>query len=206
MGKTNSSTIHDHKNAVCQSYSFGVGRENMKKQHVDKINKNVDGYTNVPGSGTYEYRHGFGGSPHNETTQYSMRKKLYMDELALEKSKKLPGPGNYQHLDTVATKMVDSSKISSHMHSVSKANDRFRTGQFPIPAPNQYAPKDELNNNFNSVRQYVGATVIGKHKISFMDSEWKNGNTVKEKAQGPGPGHYARFSDFKGLDQVDHVA
>lgn len=34
----------------------------MKKQHVDKINKNVDGYTNVPGSGTYEYRMGFGGS------------------------------------------------------------------------------------------------------------------------------------------------
>ena len=56
------------------------------------------------------------------------------------------------------------------------------------------------------MRHYVGATVIGKHKISFMDSEWKNGDTVKEKAQGPGPGHYARFSDFQGLEKVEHVA
>merc|ERR1719272_2924316 len=161
MGKTNSSTIHDHKNATCQSYSFGVGRENMKKQHVDKINKNVDGYTNVPGSGTYEYRHGFGGSPHNETTCFSMRKKLNMDELALVKSKKLPGPGFYAHPDTVSSKIVDSTKLTAHMHSVSKATDRFRTGKFDIPGANHYAPKDELNNNFSSVRQYVGATIIG---------------------------------------------
>ncbi len=125
-----------------------------------------------------------------------MRKRLYMDELHLNKSKKLPGPGFYAHPDTVSNKICDSTKLTSHMHSVSKAQDRFRTGQFNIPAPNNYAPKDGLNNNFSSVRHYVGATIIGKHKISFMDSEWKNGNTVKEKAQGPGPGHYARFSDF----------
>lgn len=63
-----------------------------------------------------------------------MRKKLNMDELALNKSKKLPGPGFYQHLDTVSNKMIDSTKMSSHMHSVSKANDRFRTGGFNIPS------------------------------------------------------------------------
>jgi hypothetical protein len=196
MGKTSSQSINDLKNGTCQSYTFGVGRENMKKQHVDKIIKNIDGHTNVPGSGTYEYRKGFGGSSHDETTCYSMRKRLYMDELHLNKSRKLPGPGNYNHADCIAQKMVDSTKISSHMHSVSKAKDRFRIGRFNIPAPNNYNPKDELNNNFNSQRKFVGATIIGKHKISFMDSEWKNGNTVKEKAQGPGPGHYARFSDF----------
>lgn len=83
MGKTHSSTIEDHKNGTCQSFTFGVGRENMKKQHVDKILKNIDGHTNVPGSGTYENRQGFGGSSHNETTCFSMRKRLYMDELAL---------------------------------------------------------------------------------------------------------------------------
>ena len=110
----------------------------MKKQHVEKIQKNVDGYTNVPGSGTYEYRHGFGGSPHNETTCFSMRKKLYMDELHLEKSKKLPGPGFYQHPDCISSNIVDSAKISSDKYSFSKANDRFRTGQFDIPAPNNY--------------------------------------------------------------------
>ena len=114
MGKLNSSTINDHKNATCQSYSFGVGRENMKKAHRDKINKNVDGHTNVPGSGTYEYRHGFGGSSHNETTCFSMRKRLYMDELHLGKSKKLPGPGFYAHADTVSSKICDSTKLTAH--------------------------------------------------------------------------------------------
>ena len=92
MGKINSSTIPDLKNSTA-SYTFGVGRDNMRKEHVDKIIKATDGYTTVPGSGTYEYNMGFGGSSHNETTCFSMRKKLNMDELHLEKSKKLPGPG-----------------------------------------------------------------------------------------------------------------
>jgi len=103
-------------------------------------------------------------------------------------------------VDTVANKMVDSTKVSSHMHSCSKATDRFRTGKFDVPSAAHYAPKDELNNNYSSVRAFAGATIMGKHNITFMDSEWKNGATVKEKAQGPGPGHYARFSDFKGLE------
>ena len=177
----------------------------MKKQHVEKIFTNVDGHTNVPGSGTYEYRHGFGGSSHNETTAYSMRRKLDRDALALEKSKKLPGPGFYQHPDAIGAQIADSMKPTANKFSVQKADDRFRTGKFDIPAPSHYAPKDELNNNYNSQRKYVGSTVMGRHTISFMDTEWKNGDTVKEKAQGPGPGHYARFSDFQGLDRVDHV-
>lgn len=61
-----SQNILDHKNRT-QSFSFGVSRDSMKKSHVDKIMKNVDGHTNVPGAGTYEYRMGFGGSSHNET-------------------------------------------------------------------------------------------------------------------------------------------
>lgn len=91
------------------------------------------------------------------------------------------------------------------MHSYPRATDRFRTGKFNVPSSHAYNPKDELNNNFNSTRRHYGATVIGKHKMSFMDSEWKNGGTIKEKAQGPGPGHYARFSDFQGLEKVEHV-
>lgn len=62
----------------------------------------------MPGSGTYEYKWGFGGSSHNETTCYSMRKKLYMDDLQLEKSKKLPGPGFYQHADQTGAKIYNS--------------------------------------------------------------------------------------------------
>lgn len=125
-----------------------------------------------------------------------MRKKLYMDELGLTKSKKLPGPGFYQHPDCISANITNSNQLSSSKYSISKAQDRFRTGHFEIPAPNQYAPKDELNNNYNSTRKFDGQTRIGKETINFMDTEWKNGGTVKEKAQGPGPGHYARFSDF----------
>lgn len=135
-----------------------------------------------------------------------MRKKLNMDELHLNKSKKLPGPGFYQHPDTIASKMIDSTKTSAHMHSYPKAKDRFRASRFEIPGAGHYAPKDELNNNYNSTRKNVGGAVFGKHRMTFMDTEWKNGETVKEKSHGPGPGHYARFSDFQGLEAVDHVA
>ena len=41
-----------------------------------------------------------------------MRKKLYMDDLHLDKSKKLPGPGFYAHPDVVGTKVADS-KVSN---------------------------------------------------------------------------------------------
>ena len=48
MGKINSQEIHDLKNKST-SFSFGVGRENMKKMHVDHIfAKNKD-----PGPGQY---------------------------------------------------------------------------------------------------------------------------------------------------------
>ena len=202
MGKTNSSTINDHKN-MTKSYSFGVGRENMAKVHVDKILKNVNGHTNVPGSGTYEYRQGFGSKSHSNTPNFSIRKKLNVDELLLEKSKKFPGPGYYNTPDCIASRIADSTKTSAKCHSVSKARDRFRIGNFNVPGPNAYAPRDELNNNFNSVRRYRGSTSIGRERLRFTDTEWKNGDIMKEKAKGPGPGSYARFSDFNGLEKVE---
>lgn len=192
---------NDLKNKT-QSYSFGVGRESMNKLYVDQIIKNTNGYVNVPGSGSYEHKHGFGGSSHNETTCYSMRKKLYMDELALEKSKKLPGPGQYSHPDVVGAKLHSSTVITESKFSVPKANDRFRTGKFDVPGPGNYAPKNALNENFNSQHNYAGATKIGNDKLNFEHTEWK----MKEKKHGPGPGSYARFSDFQGLEKVEAVA
>jgi len=38
-----------------------------------------------------------------------------------------------------------------------------------------------------------------KNKLSFIDTEWK----MKDKKQGPGPGAYARFSDFSGIERVE---
>lgn len=88
----------------------------MKKLYVEEIllNKNNIGCT--PGSGTYEHKFGFGGIKHDamqSRTCYSMRKKLYMDDLHLEKSKKLPGPGNYAHADVVGAKVADSRVSNS---------------------------------------------------------------------------------------------
>lgn len=95
MGKIVSNDLRDTKNRT-QTYSFGVGRENMKKVHVEEILQNKNNIGNPPGAGAYEHKHGFGGTRHDamqSRTCFSMRKKLYMDELKLEKSKKLPGPG-----------------------------------------------------------------------------------------------------------------
>ena len=171
----------------------------MNKQHVDKIMKGTDGYTNVPGSGSYEFKGGFGGSNHSG---FSIRKKLCLNTKLAKKSAMLPGPGSYSTLDFTGTKNAESTKVSSYSHSMSKAKDRFRMGQTTIPGPNAYKPADELNNNFNSIRKFTRSATIGRSKINFMDTEWKNGQTIKEKAEGPGPGAYARFSDFQGLEVV----
>jgi hypothetical protein len=47
-----------------------------------------------------------------------MRKKLYMDDLALGKSKKLPGPGQYAHADVVGSKVADSRMSNSHNFTI----------------------------------------------------------------------------------------
>ena len=57
----------------------------MKKNFVQKITSNTDGYTNVPGSGTYEHKTNFGGSFRHQTTGYTLRKKFYEEESRLDK-------------------------------------------------------------------------------------------------------------------------
>ena len=74
-----------------QQYSIGVGRDDMKKMFIEDINKKGDG--NLPGPGRYTAEKKFGDAGLN----YSMAKKLGADERALDKSKKLPGPGYYEH-------------------------------------------------------------------------------------------------------------
>lgn len=125
-----------------------------------------------------------------------------MDELALDKSKKLPGPGFYQHPDVVGAKLASSNVLTESKFSVPKADDRFRTGRFNVPGAGSYEPKNHLNMNFNSQHKYVGATSIGNDKLNFEHTEWK----MNDKKQGPGPGAYARFSDFSGIEKVVPVA
>ena len=74
-----------------EQYSFGVGRNDMKKLFIEDIRKKGDG--NLPGPGRYTHEKKFG----QEGLNYSMAARLHHDEKGLQKSKKLPGPGYYQH-------------------------------------------------------------------------------------------------------------
>ena len=58
MGKTVSNDLKDVKNKT-KSYSFGVGRDNMKKIHVDEILRNRKGAS--PGPGSYARFSDFSG-------------------------------------------------------------------------------------------------------------------------------------------------
>lgn len=113
----------------------------MKKMYVEEILLNKNNIGNTPGAGTYEHKKGFGGVSNDalqSRTCYSMRQKLYMDDLALSKSKKLPGPGFYQHPDCLSANVSSSLVKTSQKFSVPKANDRFRVGRFNVPAPDSY--------------------------------------------------------------------
>lgn len=70
---------------------MGLGRTNMKKLFIEDIKKKGD--VNSPGPGKYASKKLFGNVGRN----YSMSKKLDLDKVALEKSKKLPGPGFYSY-------------------------------------------------------------------------------------------------------------
>ena len=58
MGKTVSNDLKDVKNNT-KSYSFGVGRDNMKKIYVDEILRNRKGGS--PGPGSYARFSDFSG-------------------------------------------------------------------------------------------------------------------------------------------------
>ena len=62
------------------SVHIGVGRENMKKIHVEEILQGKNNRGIYPGSGTYEPISTFGSS-NKYNIGYSMRKNLYMDDL-----------------------------------------------------------------------------------------------------------------------------
>lgn len=74
-------------------FSFGVGRDNMKLNFVHDIKKKGDNNNPGPGRYTAEKTKMLGTTGVN----LSMAKKLGHDERALDKSKKLPGPGYYEH-------------------------------------------------------------------------------------------------------------
>lgn len=53
----------------------------------------------------------------------------------------------------------------------------------------------------SSVHKKASVARIGGEKLTFVDTEWR----MKENFHGPGPGAYARFSDFSGIEKVPSV-
>jgi len=72
----------------------------MKKIFIEDIRKHGD--NNLPGPGRYQPDKGF--QAYGRT--YSMAARLPNDKLALEKSKKLPGPGFYQHSEVTGKNLL----------------------------------------------------------------------------------------------------
>ena len=130
-------------------YSFGVSRSQMKKLYVDEI-LNTGKVTGEPGPDRYTMEAGFGLQKNNGSL-YSMRPKNDPFVQHLEKSKKLPGPGNYFATVDLAGKSQMHSRLKNQpSNAFEKAADRFRITTFNNPSGTDYTPKVNLNENVKS--------------------------------------------------------
>ena len=173
-------------NTPQKQYTFGVSRKNMKKIHIDDIK--IKGVT-TPGPGKYTHKETLG-----EGVFYSMASRLPTEKQMLEKSAKLPGPGQYVASDICGKELVNSSYKTSNKFSFGKAADRFHapTKKVAAPSPDKYTPLNNFNENYNSTFVKSGQTVIGNNKSSILDQHFNLKNVT------PGPGSYNRYSDFEG--------
>ena len=123
-----------------QNYSFGVGRNYMRKIYVDDIKSKGD--VNNPGPGKYEHTKKTGAEGQN----YSFAARLPHGEQALARSKKLPGPGSYINDDLTGKNLKVSVMRNTSYFSVGKEK-RFDvpTRKVAAPAPDVYKPQTNLN-------------------------------------------------------------
>ena len=125
-----------------------------------------------------------------------MGSRLPANKLALERSKRLPGPGQYKTTDTVGKSQNTSTIDNSNRYSFGR-EQRFSvpTKKFIEVNPNSYKPLNNLNQDYQSTFRKTANTVFGKNNFSIIDQHFN----TKESHLSPAPGHYNRFSDFSGL-------
>ena len=104
-----------------------------------------------------------------------MAKKLLTGEAALERSKRLPGPGFYQHPEVTGQPLVQSQIKTESRYSFGKANDRWYppTRKNPAPSPDTYKPLNNLNENHYSIYNQAQQTRIGNNNVSIIDKHFK---------------------------------
>ena len=108
--------------AKAKGWSLGLGRDNVQKKHIDRINDEASKKIASPSPDSYEKKPTFS----QEGTFYSMRKRLNRygsrvdryDNYYFEAEKKLPGPGYYIHPETVGTRIMSSTHVSSRQSSI----------------------------------------------------------------------------------------
>ena len=117
----------------------------MKKMFIDDIQKKGD--MNSPGSGRYDIEKRFGSLG----LSYSMAQKLKIEEAALLRSKKLPGPGSYIQKDMTG-KLLDESNFKTESMFSFARDLRFGvpTKKITAPSPDKYSPMTNLNQNYSS--------------------------------------------------------
>ena len=100
-----------------------------------------------------------------------MAAKLPTESQALDRSRKLPGPGSYKHTEVLGKPLIQSNIMTESFYSFRKANDRFNvpTRKVAAPDPNVYHPLNNLNENYNSTFIKAQMTRIGNDKSSIID-------------------------------------
>ena len=111
--------------ARSKGWSVGLGRDNMQKLHIDRLNDEATKKIASPAPTSYEKDPTFG----KQGIHFSMRKRMHrygnrvdkFDNYNYECEKKLPGPGYYIHPETIGTRMMSSTFVSSRQSSIPKA-------------------------------------------------------------------------------------
>ncbi len=106
-------------------WSMGVSRGQIQKLHIDKLQDAADKKISPPAPTSYEKTQTFGKAG----THFSMRKKMdryggrvdKFDNHNWDMERKLPGPGYYHHPETIGTRMMSSTFVSSRQSSIPKA-------------------------------------------------------------------------------------
>ena len=174
-------------------FTFGVSRDQMKKEFVGEAEKES---LRSPGPFTYRDPPMF----YESSQKASMRPRLVRhgtkdenySEYHLEQERKRPGPGYYEAMNVVGSRMPNSTFRSYRQNTFSKAEDRFKMPAFNSPPPSKYSPRNGMTEDFDGSKARAPRTKFGQNMLSPCDLEFN----MKRAKQQPGPGEYDRYSEF----------
>ena len=167
-------------------YSFGTGRERMVKIHIDRI-RSQSLVNPVPAPG---HCHETTGVKLKDGARYSMAKKIDTFQMRLNRIAQIPGPGQYNPLDSLtgcnADGLAQSTKPRPTTVRFGTAKDRFRLPRAQAPPVGRYQANDNFNQGVFSQYHSSRKCVIGTEPGSGSILVEKYG--LKAAREIPGPG------------------